>query len=91
MAVDLDSLTDEVYFAELKLMFLTPGWEIFLAELRDNSIEINNLQDVKSEQELYFKKGQLATIGLILNHESVIERAEEEAKVEQIVDETEDI
>jgi hypothetical protein len=76
--LDFDELSQEEYFGELKLMFQTKGWRILCQELFDNSEVLNNVQDVKDQRDLDFKRGQLATIGYILNFESTIHRAEEE-------------
>lgn len=81
-AVDFDTLTDEDYFGELKLMFATPGWTILTEELRDNATSINNLQDVKDERDLDYKRGQLAAIGILLNFEDTILRAEKDSQAE---------
>ena len=78
MAVDFETLTNEDYFGHMKLMFQSDGWTILMRELRDNAISINNLQDVKDERDLDFKRGQLAAIGQLLNFEETILRAERE-------------
>lgn len=77
--VDFDSLTDEDYFAHLKEMFRTPGWEIFKQELSDMAYQLNNIQDVSDEKDLWIRRGRLDQIGLALNFEDTIERAEKEA------------
>ena len=79
MAVDFETLTDEDYFGHMKLMFKSAGWEILMRELRDNAFSINNVQDIKDERDLDFRRGQLASIGQLLNFEETIRRAEEDA------------
>lgn len=74
--MNLEDITDETYFAELKLMFKTPGWSIFLAELEDNARNINSVEDTHTSDDLFFRKGQLAVLGNILNTESILLRAE---------------
>ena len=76
--IDLNDLTDEEYFGELKVMFQTRGWRIFTAELFDNAEFINDLQDVKCTNDLHYRKGKLDSIGTILNFEDTIKRAEED-------------
>lgn len=78
MAVDFDTLTDEEYFGHLKLMFQTPGWEVLMEELRDNVTTIDDVQLVKDQRDLDYKRGQLAAIGILLNFEDTILRAEQE-------------
>ena len=76
----LDDLTDEDYFGHLKEMFKTTGWDIFIAELSEQSTAINSVEDTDTVDQLFFRKGQLAVIGNILNTELSIERAEEDAE-----------
>jgi hypothetical protein len=77
--LDLNELTEEQYLSELKMMFLTPGWAIFQAEVADMASILNNIQDVSSEQDLWVKRGRLDQMGITLNYQSSIERAEKEA------------
>jgi hypothetical protein len=77
-----EDVTDEVYFGELKIMFATDGWKILMWELADNARDINDIQDIKDQDELYFKRGQLATIAKLLNFEDIIERAEKDQEDE---------
>ena len=83
MAVDFETLTDEDYFGEMKLLFATPGWEILCQELEDFAAQLNNVQDVKDQRDLDYKRGELAQIGRLLNFEEVILRAEEDSDPEE--------
>ena len=74
----LDRLTDEEYFDALKELFLTKGWEVFLAELSSNSVHINSVEDTSSDQDLWFRKGQLAVISNVLNLERTTNMVESE-------------
>lgn len=76
--MDLERLTDEEYFGALKEMFLTKGWEIFMAEMADNATNINSVEDTNTEHDLFFRKGQLTVLGNLLNMESSILLAEKE-------------
>jgi hypothetical protein len=76
--VDLEDLTQEDYDAELKLMFATDGWTILLTELKDQAYVINDLQAVQTPEDLHYRKGQLDTIGRLLNFEDTLRRAEAE-------------
>ena len=70
---------DEEYFGDLKLMFGTPGWAKFKQDLLEQSLTIGDLQLTTDQRDLDYRKGQLATIGYILNYEDIILRAEKEA------------
>jgi hypothetical protein len=76
--MDLDTLDQETYLAEMKTLFRTPGWEIFIAEIWDNVNRIDKVENVSSADDLFYRKGQLAALGLILNFEETLKRAEEE-------------
>lgn len=72
----MTDVTNEEYYAELKLMFLSKGWEFMREELINNAQVINNVQSVQDQRDLDYKRGQLAAIGVILNFPEAIERAE---------------
>lgn len=73
-----EQISDEEYFAELKLMFQTKGWALLVQDLMENVSLLNNVQDVTDEKDLYVRQGKLATIGLLCNFPETIRRAEEE-------------
>jgi competence protein ComGF len=75
MSVEEDN---EEYFAAMKQMFQSDGWQYFIDDLRENVHLINDLQMVTDEKDLFHKKGKLDTIGLILNFPETIKRAEED-------------
>jgi hypothetical protein len=72
-------LTDEQYFGEMKLMFNTLGWKTYMIELREQADLINDVQLTSSNDNLNYRKGQLATIASLLNFEDTIKRAENES------------
>ena len=74
--LDLDTITDEQYFEGLNEMFSSFGWQILVAELMSNAVDLNDVQTVKSPEELKFRQGQLATIGLLLNYKQTMELAQ---------------
>ena len=80
--MNLDDLSDEDYFAHLKEMFKTPGWDIFIQELTEQSTTINSVEDTDTVDQLFFRKGQLAVIGNILNTELSIARADADEDTE---------
>jgi len=89
MAIDLERITDEEYFDKLKGTFATEGWQVFLAELTNNSTYINSVESTEDSEDLWFRKGQLAVISNILNLEQTTELAEKDSK-EVPVDESTD-
>jgi len=81
--MDLDKLSDEDYFGHMKMMFRTQGWTILLAELKEQADMISDIQDMTTLEALHYAKGQLNTIGGILNFEDVIRRSEESQEEEE--------
>jgi hypothetical protein len=77
--MELEDVTDEEYYAEMKLMFRTDGWKLMLAELEDQAALIADIQTIKTDREHCFKQGQLATIGYLMNFERTLKTAEEDA------------
>ncbi len=82
-------VTLEEYYAELKLMFQSNGWDLLCEELLNNVQVINNLQSVQDQRDLDYKRGQLAAIGVILNFPDTIQRAELEENQESVSESTE--
>ena len=83
MAVDYENMTDEDYFACLKLMFNSEGWEVLMIELQEQAHQINDVQQCVDAKDLRFRQGQLNILGKLLNLQDVLKRAEEEAGEEQ--------
>jgi hypothetical protein len=76
--MDLENLTDEAYFAHMKMMFHTDGWSILMQEMTDQAELINDTQDINTIENLHFIKGQLNAIGKLLNFQITLKRAEDE-------------
>ena len=73
----------ETYFRHLNDMFRTEGWKIFLDDIRQGVVNINSVEMVKDEQDLYFRKGQLAVMANILNVEAQVAAAQAEAEEQE--------
>jgi hypothetical protein len=84
--MNFEDVTDEEYYAALKMMFKTDGWSLIIAELEDQVTHIENLQTIKNDRELCFKQGQLSTIGFLMNFEESIKTAELEAAEDEAND-----
>jgi hypothetical protein len=72
----LDDITDEDYYASMKEMFNSDGWKILLEELGEQVKLIEDIQTIKTFEELRFKQGQLATIGYLMNFQETLKTAE---------------
>ena len=69
----------ELYYRNIRDMFGTPGWKQLMEDLNSNAMVINSVEAAKDNEDLYFRKGQLAVIANLLNLEAQIDAAEEEA------------
>ena len=72
----------EAYFRNLNEMFRSEGWKIFLDDIRQGVASINSVELAKDEQDLFFRKGQLAVLANILNVEAQVAAAQAEAEAE---------
>lgn len=76
----------EVYYNNYFDLFNNDGWKQLIGELTQNAVVINSVENLKDEQDMYVKKGQLNVLASILNFETTIRNAYEEAtKVDEDV------
>lgn len=76
----------EKYFRDLNDMFRTEGWKILLGDIQASAGSVNSIESTKDEQDLYFRKGQLAVMANILNLETQVATAQEQAEADDIAD-----
>jgi RNA binding exosome subunit len=72
----------EKYYNNFFEMFRTEGWKQLLEEVENNVEQTNNLEITKDEQDLYFRKGQLAVFRSLINLEQLMTAAQEQAESE---------
>ena len=77
----------ENYYRAYRDMFMSDGWKQLQEDLMSNANIINSVEACKDGNDLYFRKGQLAIVGNIVNLEQQLTLAEEQANEEP---ETED-
>ena len=75
----------ETYFRHLKDMFNSEGWKIFIDDIKQGALNVNSVELTKDEQDLFFRKGQLAVMANILNIETQVAAAQQEAEQEDSV------
>ena len=73
----------ELYYRNIRDMFATVGWKQLMEDLNSNARVINSVEAAKDNEDLYFRKGQLAVIANLLNLEAQIDAAEAEALKEE--------
>jgi len=65
----------ETYYNNFFDLFRNEGWKQLHTELVNNINVINNVNLTKDEQDLFFRKGQLAVIANFVNLEETINSA----------------
>ena len=70
----------EKYFRDLNDMFRTEGWKILLGDIQASADTVNSIEGTRDEQDLFFRKGQLAVMNNILNLETQVSAAQEQAE-----------
>ena len=78
----------ETYFNNYFAMFRSEGWKQLISDLQSNVGQINSVEMTSDNDNLNFRKGQLAILATILNLETQIENSHSEAETEESVDET---
>jgi hypothetical protein len=51
---------------------VSEGWKSLLADIQASAVSVNSIENTKDEQDLYFRKGQLAVMANILNLETQV-------------------
>lgn len=72
----------EKYFMALNEMFRSDGWKILMEDMRRSAVDVNSVENAKDEQDLFFRKGQLAVMANILNLETQVANAQQQAEEE---------
>jgi len=70
----------ELYYRNIRNMFGTDGWKQLMEDLNSNAFVINSVEAAKDNEDLHFRKGQLAVIANLLNLEAQIDADEEQAR-----------
>lgn len=68
----------EKYYRAYEEMFRTDGWKAFIEDLEVSAKAIDSIEASNSSDDLFFRKGQLATIARVLNLADSIELAKEQ-------------
>ena len=76
----------EKYFRDLNDMFRSEGWKILLTDLNQSVLSVNSIEHTKDEQDLYFRKGQLAVMNNIINLETQVANAQAQAELDDAED-----
>jgi hypothetical protein len=73
------------YYENMFSMFATQGWRDLLEDLQKIKDSINDISTVGNEQSLFYRKGQLDILDLVLQRKVVCEKTYEELANEKDV------
>ena len=76
----------EVYFNNYNQLFNSEGFKQLVSELSNNATQLADIQTVKDEQDLFYRKGQVAAFATVINLEATITAAREQAEAEELED-----
>jgi len=76
----------EKYFRDLNDMFRSEGWKILLNDLNQSVLSVNSIELTKDEQDLFYRKGQLAVMNNIISLETQVAHAQEQAELDDAED-----
>ena len=72
----------ETYFTNYNELFNHEGFKQLLHELTTNAHQLADIQNVKNEEDLFFRKGQVAAFATVLNLQATVEAARGQAEEE---------
>jgi hypothetical protein len=75
----------EQYYLEKFSMMATKGWSLLMEDFQALKASLNDLSTVTDTQDLYFRKGQLDILNLVLQRKEICEKAYEELQHEENV------
>ena len=73
----------ELYYRNMRDMFRSEGWKQLISDLGQNVAQINSVEQTTDNDNLHFRKGQLAILATLFNLETQINNAENDAKESQ--------
>ena len=75
----------QVYYEEMFSMMASKGWSLLMEDFQALKASLNDLSTVADTQELFFRKGQLDILNLVLQRKEICEKAYEELQHEENV------
>jgi len=73
----------ETYFDNYAVLFNSEGFKQLVNELSNNATQLADIQTVKDQEDLFFRKGQVAAFATVINLQATIEAAREQAEAEE--------
>jgi hypothetical protein len=76
----------EVYFNNYNQLFNSEGFRQLVEELSTNAKQLADIQTVKDEQELFYRKGQIAALATVINLPDTVTATREQLEAEELED-----
>jgi hypothetical protein len=76
----------EVYFDNYNQLFNSEGFKQLVEELSTNAKQLADIQTVKDEQELFYRKGQIAALATVINLSDTVTATREQIEAEELED-----
>jgi len=73
----------ETYFDNYADLFNSEGFKQLVSELSNNATQLADIQTVKDQEDLFFRKGQVAAFATVINLQATIEAARDQAIAEE--------
>ena len=72
----------EAYYDTYNELFNSKGFKQLTVDLEEQARQLADIQSVKDNDDLFFRKGQVAILAYILNLPDVVSNAREQAELE---------
>jgi hypothetical protein len=72
----------EEYFDNYNTLFNHVGYKQLVEELANNAKQLADIQTIKDQEEFFYRKGQVAALATVVNLESTITAARDQAEAE---------
>lgn len=73
----------ELYYEDAFSMFLLQGWKDLVEDMKAIRTEVIKIENIKDDKDLWFRKGQLDILDLIVNRKQMCEKVFEELQNEK--------
>ncbi|MFN5251605.1 MAG: hypothetical protein ACK5DE_11195 [Bacteroidota bacterium] len=71
------------YYEEAFSMFSLQGWKDLVDDMKALQSEVTKIENIKDEKDLWFRRGQLDILDLIVNRKQMCEKVYEELQNEK--------
>lgn len=73
------------YYEEAFSMFSSQGWKDLVEDMKALQSEVTKIENIKDEKDLWFRRGQLDILDLIVNRKQMCEKVYEELQNEKAI------